>query len=38
VPDIQAKRQWVAIQKLPEMILRMRELEKKVADLSTKIG
>ncbi len=33
VPDKQAKRQWVAIQKLPEMMLRMRELEKKVADL-----
>jgi UDP-3-O-[3-hydroxymyristoyl] glucosamine N-acyltransferase len=37
VPDIQAKRQWVAIQKLPEMILRMRELEKQVAELSAKI-
>ncbi len=34
VPDKQAKRQWVAIQKLPEMILRMRELEKQVADLT----
>jgi UDP-3-O-[3-hydroxymyristoyl] glucosamine N-acyltransferase len=38
VPDIQAKRQWVAIQKLPEIILRVRELEKQVADLSAKIG
>lgn len=38
VPDIQAKRQWVAIQKLPEIILRMRDLEKKVAELSAKIG
>ena len=31
VPDKQAKRQWVAIQKLPEILLRVRELEKKVA-------
>lgn len=36
VPDKQAKRQWVAIQKLPEMILRMRDLEKQVADLTAK--
>src|SRR5580692_6278836 len=34
VPDKQSKRQWVAIQKLPEMMLRMRELEKQVADLT----
>ncbi len=34
VPDKQAKRQWVGIQKLPEMLLRMRELERKVAELS----
>jgi len=33
-PDKQAKRQWIAIQKLPEMILRLRELEKQVAALS----
>jgi len=32
-PDKQAKRQMIAIQQLPEMIRRMRELEKKVADL-----
>jgi UDP-3-O-[3-hydroxymyristoyl] glucosamine N-acyltransferase len=38
VPDKQAKRQWVGIQKLPEMILRMRELEKQVADLASKGG
>ena len=31
VPDKQAKRQWVAIQKLPEILLRVRELEKKMA-------
>lgn len=34
VPDKQAKRQWIAVQKLPDMILRMRELEKQVAELS----
>jgi UDP-3-O-[3-hydroxymyristoyl] glucosamine N-acyltransferase len=33
VPDIQAKRQWVAIQRLPDMIVRMRALEKQVAEL-----
>ena len=38
VPDIQAKRQWVAVQKLPEMILRVRDLEKKVAEFSAKAG
>jgi UDP-3-O-[3-hydroxymyristoyl] glucosamine N-acyltransferase len=38
VPDAQAKRQWVAIQRLPDLILRMRELEKKVAELSAKLG
>jgi UDP-3-O-[3-hydroxymyristoyl] glucosamine N-acyltransferase len=36
VPDKQAKRQWIAVQKLPEMILRMRELEKQVAELTAK--
>lgn len=34
VPDKQAKRQWVAIQKLPEILLRVRELEKKVSDMA----
>ncbi len=33
VPDRQAKRQWIAIQKLPEMMTRLRELEKQVAEL-----
>jgi UDP-3-O-[3-hydroxymyristoyl] glucosamine N-acyltransferase len=33
MPDKQAKRQWIAVQKLPELVLRMRELEKKVAEL-----
>ena len=36
VPDKQAKRQWIAIQKLPEMMLRVRELEKQVAALVAK--
>lgn len=31
VPDKQAKRQWVGIQKLPEILLRLRELEKRVS-------
>jgi UDP-3-O-[3-hydroxymyristoyl] glucosamine N-acyltransferase len=35
VPDKQAKRQWVAIQKLPEMMLKMRQLEKRLDDLMT---
>ena len=38
VPDKQAKRQWIGLQKLPEMILRMRELEKQVAALTAKLG
>ena len=32
-PDKQAKRQWIAIQKLPELMQRMRELEKQIAVL-----
>jgi UDP-3-O-[3-hydroxymyristoyl] glucosamine N-acyltransferase len=35
VPDKQAKRQWVAVQKLPELMLRLRQLEKQVAALSS---
>jgi UDP-3-O-[3-hydroxymyristoyl] glucosamine N-acyltransferase len=34
VPDKQAKRQWISIQKLPELTLRLRELEKQVAALT----
>jgi len=34
VPDKQAKRQWVAIQKLPEMMLKLRQLEKQLAELT----
>jgi UDP-3-O-[3-hydroxymyristoyl] glucosamine N-acyltransferase len=37
-PDKQAKRQIIAVQQLPELIRRMRELEKKVADLEAKAG
>lgn len=37
VPDKQAKRQWVGIQKMPEVIMRMRELEKQVAALTAKV-
>ena len=33
-PDKQAKRQWIAVQKLPELMQRMRDLEKQVAALS----
>src|SRR5207247_42769 len=35
-PDKQAKRQMIAVQQLPELIRRMRELEKQVAELKTK--
>jgi UDP-3-O-[3-hydroxymyristoyl] glucosamine N-acyltransferase len=38
VPDKQAKRQWIGIQQLPELIVRMRELEKQVAELRAKQG
>jgi UDP-3-O-[3-hydroxymyristoyl] glucosamine N-acyltransferase len=36
MPDRQMKRQWIAMQQLPEMIRRMRELEKQVETLSAK--
>jgi UDP-3-O-[3-hydroxymyristoyl] glucosamine N-acyltransferase len=36
MPDKQMKRQWVALQHLPEMMRRMRELEKQVAELSAR--
>lgn len=38
MPDRQMKRQFIAVQQLPEMIRRMRDLEKKVAELSAKAG
>ena len=34
----QAKRQWVGIQKRPDMIVRMRALEKQVAALAARLG
>jgi UDP-3-O-[3-hydroxymyristoyl] glucosamine N-acyltransferase len=37
-PDKQTKRQWIAAQQLPEMIKRLRELEKQVAELTAKKG
>jgi UDP-3-O-[3-hydroxymyristoyl] glucosamine N-acyltransferase len=33
-PDKQAKRQWIAVQRLPELMLRVRELEKQLASLA----
>jgi UDP-3-O-[3-hydroxymyristoyl] glucosamine N-acyltransferase len=35
-PDKQAKRQFIAIQQLPDLIRRMRDLEKQVAELTAK--
>lgn len=37
-PDKQAKRQMIALQQLPELIRRTRELEKQVAELQAKAG
>jgi UDP-3-O-[3-hydroxymyristoyl] glucosamine N-acyltransferase len=37
-PDRQAKRQMIALQQLPELIRRTRELEKQVAELKAKAG
>jgi UDP-3-O-[3-hydroxymyristoyl] glucosamine N-acyltransferase len=37
-PDKLAKRQMIAVQQLPELIRRTRELEKQVAELKTKAG
>ncbi|MEI6106218.1 MAG: UDP-3-O-(3-hydroxymyristoyl)glucosamine N-acyltransferase [Opitutae bacterium] len=36
VPDKQAKRQWIGVQKLPDLIMKVRELEKQLAELSAK--
>jgi len=36
MPDKQAKRQWIGVQQLPDMIRRMRELEAEVAELKAK--
>ena len=37
MPDKQTKRQWIALQQLPEMIRRMRQLEKQVEELQAKV-
>ena len=37
-PDKQAKRQMIAVQQLPDMIHRLRELEKQVEQLRAKVG
>ncbi len=37
-PDKQAKRQWIGVQQLPDVIRRMRELEKQVEQLKSKTG
>jgi predicted nucleic acid-binding protein len=38
MPDKQTKRQMIALQQLPELIRRTRELEKQVAELQAKIA
>jgi UDP-3-O-[3-hydroxymyristoyl] glucosamine N-acyltransferase len=37
-PDKQAKRQIIAVQQLPDMIHRLRELEEQVEQLRAKVG
>jgi UDP-3-O-[3-hydroxymyristoyl] glucosamine N-acyltransferase len=37
-PDKQAKRQMIAVQQLPVMVHRLRELEKQVGELAAKLG
>ncbi len=38
MPDKQTKRQWIGMQQLPEMIRRLRELEKQVQALQSRSG
>jgi UDP-3-O-[3-hydroxymyristoyl] glucosamine N-acyltransferase len=38
MPDKQTKRQWIAAQQLPDMIRRMRDLEKQVEQLTVRLG
>jgi UDP-3-O-[3-hydroxymyristoyl] glucosamine N-acyltransferase len=38
MPDKQAKRQMIAVQQLPEMVRRLRDLEKQVGELTAKAG
>lgn len=37
-PDKQTKRQWIAMQQLPDLLKQVRELEKQVAELSAKVA
>jgi UDP-3-O-[3-hydroxymyristoyl] glucosamine N-acyltransferase len=37
MPDKQTKRQWIGLQQLPDLIRRLRELEKEVKDLQAKV-
>jgi UDP-3-O-[3-hydroxymyristoyl] glucosamine N-acyltransferase len=38
MPDKQAKRQWIAVQQLPDMIRRMREMEKQLQEMQSKLA
>lgn len=38
MPDKQTKRQWIAAQQLPEVLKRLRDLEKQVAELSGNVA
>lgn len=38
VPDKQAKRQWIGLQQLPDLIVRIRQLEKRLDEVTTKLG
>jgi len=38
MPDRQTKRQWIGLQQLPDIIRRMRELQKQVEELSARSG
>jgi UDP-3-O-[3-hydroxymyristoyl] glucosamine N-acyltransferase len=37
-PDKQTKRQWIALQKLPDLLKQVRDLEQKVAELAKKVA
>lgn len=37
VPDGQAKRQWISLQQLPDLLVRVRQLEKQLADVAAKL-
>lgn len=38
VPEKQAKRQWLGVQQLPDLIVRMRQLEKQLDEVTAKLG